>query len=90
MFNQIYRNMCRICKIAVSNVVDKYTGTSAYLNVGKIDMVFLEKAYEFLEVFFCWVVMSTVWPYSLRNIRDELVQVLDELIKVVPETGDAN
>jgi hypothetical protein len=36
------------------------------------------------------VVMSTVWPYSLRNIRDELVQVLDELIKVVPETGDTN
>lgn len=37
-----------------------------YLNIGKIHMVLFKKANEFLEVLFCRVIMTTVWPNSLR------------------------
>lgn len=37
-----------------------------YLNIGKIHMVLFKKANEFLEVLFCRVIMTAVWPNSLR------------------------
>jgi len=37
-----------------------------YLNIGKIYMVLFKKANEFPEVLFCRVIMTTVWPNSLR------------------------
>ena len=36
-----------------------------YLDIAEIDIVILKEAYEFLEIFFGWEVMTTVWPYSL-------------------------
>jgi len=38
-----------------------------YLNIGHINIVLFQETYEFIEVVFCWEVVSTVWPYSLRK-----------------------
>ena len=39
---------------------------SMYLNIGKIYIVLFKEANEFSEVLFCRVIMTTVWPNSLR------------------------
>lgn len=49
---------------AKHTVVWKYK--DIYLDISEVDIVILEEADEFHEVLFCWVVMTTVRPNSLR------------------------
>lgn len=42
-----------------------------YLDVAEVYLVVLEEADEFLEVVFCWEIVTTVWPYSLKKRREE-------------------
>lgn len=38
-----------------------------YLNVCKINRMVLKEGYEFLEVLFCWEIMTTIRPDGLEN-----------------------
>lgn len=49
-------------------------GATNYLNVGKVYLVLLEEADEFLEVVFSWEIVTTVWPYSLKTGRTSLAK----------------
>jgi len=45
----------------------------SYLDIRDINVVILEEAQELLEVLFCWMVVTTVWPYSLKPETSTLV-----------------
>lgn len=76
-YNDLFTKRCN--KLTSNNVshhlVKKYDDAKLavvwkykdiYLDISEVDIVILEEADEFHEVLFCWVVMTTVRPNSLR------------------------
>lgn len=47
---------------------------TSYLNIGKINIVLLKEANKFPEVLFCWVVVTTIRPYSLKIYEKNIVR----------------
>ncbi|WVZ18874.1 hypothetical protein V8G54_006196 [Vigna mungo] len=47
-----------------------------YLHIRKVHVVLVKKAYKFLEVLFCGVIVTTVWPNSLHCLSNFLHQSL--------------
>jgi len=63
-FYQYLRFAQFICK-KWKQLLKIYIETESYLDIAEVDIVILKKAYEVLEIFFSWEVMTAVWPYSL-------------------------